>query len=113
MLGESGRARMRKTKTVKTTTKTAEHLPGHVQKRFVRCGKTNCRCAVSSNKHAAFYRIWFENGRRVQRYVRQQDVETINAACQKNRNLKAKLRRGRAEYRQNLAEIRLLLKGIF
>ena len=113
MLVEREHLRMTKTKTAKTATKTTEHLPGHVQKRLVRCGKSNCRCADSGNKHAAFYRVWFENGRRVQRYIRQRDVQRVNAACRKNRNSKAKLRRGRTEYRQNLAEIRRLLKGIF
>jgi hypothetical protein len=103
---------MRKTKTVKTTTKTTEHLPGHVQKRFVRCGRSNCKC-TAGDKHIAFYQVWFENGRRLQRYIRQQDVPRVGAACLKNRNLQAKLREGRAEYRQNLAEIRRLLKGIF
>jgi hypothetical protein len=113
MLAKKRRANARKTKTVKTTTKTAELLPGHVQKRFVRCGKSNCRCTDSANKHAAFYRVWFQDGRRFQRYVKRKDVEKINAACLKNRNLQSKLRRGRAEYQQNLAEIRQLLKGIF
>lgn len=114
MLGKKGRARMRKTKTVKTATKTSiDSLPGHVQKRRVYCGKSNCRCVFDNERHAAFYHVFVENGRRVQRYVRRKDVETIRAACLKNRKFQDELRRGRKEYLQTLNQMRGLLKRIF
>lgn len=83
-------------------------MPGHVQRRGVRCGRMNCRCA-RGQKHAAFYHVWDADGQRYQKYVRRADVERVRAACARYRALQATLREGRAEYRQMLARSRDLL----
>lgn len=77
-------------------------MPGHVQRRMVRCGRPNCRCA-RGQKHPAFYHIWDAGGRRFQVYVRRADVKRVRAACDRYRALQATLREGRAGYRRSLA----------
>jgi hypothetical protein len=87
-------------------------LNGHIQKRRVRCGKDNCRCATGE-KHTAFYHVWREAGKRFQIYVRKSEIEMIKTACRNNRILQTKLRKGRAEYKRNLKLMRQMLGEIF
>jgi hypothetical protein len=82
-------------------------LNGHIQKRRVRCGKSNCKCA-NGEPHTAYYHVWHTDGRRYQKYVRRSQVETIRHKCEQHRQLQIKLRAGRAEYKQLLARAREL-----
>jgi len=86
-------------------------LNGHIQKRRVRCGKFNCKCA-KGELHTAFYHVWHEGGRRFQRYVRRSQVENIRNACNLHRELQTKLRAGRAEYKQILFRARELFSRL-
>ncbi|MDQ3747412.1 MAG: hypothetical protein M3367_00125 [Acidobacteriota bacterium] len=82
-------------------------LNGHIQKRRVRCGKSNCKCA-NGEPHTAYYHVWHADGRRYQKYVKRSQVETIRHKCEQHRQLQIKLRAGRAEYKQLLAHAREL-----
>ncbi len=103
------RACAMKIKSLNPATKMNELENGHIQKRRVRCGKPNCKCA-RGDFHTAFYHVWHKGGRRFQRYVRRSQVKNMRNACELNRNLQSKLRFGRAEYKQMIARIRELLK---
>ena len=96
-----------KTKTVNPATKMNDLLNGHIQKRRVRCGKPNCKCA-GGELHIAFYHVWHDSGQRFQRYVRRSQVENLRHKCEQNRRLQTKLRAGRAEFKQLLARAREL-----
>lgn len=98
-----------KTKNQKGTTK-IELVPGHVERRRVRCGKPNCRCA-RGQFHAAHYHVWKSDGVRHQRFVRRADVPAMLAACDEHRQLQAQLRAGRAQYRRMLARLREMFGG--
>ena len=84
-------------------------LNGFVQKRRVRCGKSNCKCARGA-LHTAFYRVWYDEGRRFQQYVRGSELEAVRAACDSHRELQKQLRKGRGEYKQLIARACQLLK---
>src|SRR5262249_10006079 len=86
-------------------------LPGFVTALRVRCGKANCRCA-RGDRHLAHYHVTYCGGVRARRYVRHEDVQAMLAACEAHRDLQAKLRAGRAEYKQLLAQTRNLAKLI-
>ena len=83
-------------------------LNGFVQKRRVRCGKSNCKCAKGKS-HIAFYRVWYDEGQRFQQYIRRSELESVRAACESHRELQKQLRKGRGEYKQLIARARLLL----
>jgi len=100
-----------KLKLMDPATKMPGLQPGHVQKRRVKCGKTNCRCA-HGKLHDAFYHVWHAEGRRFQRYVQRSQVDDIRAACEAHRALQIQLRAGRAEYRHTLARTRELFRMI-
>ncbi len=84
-------------------------LNGHIQKRRVRCGKPNCKCA-RGEPHTAFYHVWHDGGRRFQKYVRRSQVETLRHQCEQHRRLQIKLRAGRIEYKQILVRARELMR---
>ncbi len=88
----------------------SELLNGHLQKRRVRCGKQNCKCA-KGEPHTAFYHVWHCNGRRYQKYVRRSQVDNVRRACQTYRELQIKLRFGRIEHKQLLARARALIRA--
>ncbi len=91
-----------KTKTANPATKMSKLLNGHIQKRRVRCGKQNCKCA-NGEPHTAFYHVWHCDGVRYQKYIRRSKVEQVRQACQEHRELQTRLRFGRAEHKQILA----------
>ncbi len=103
------RACAMKIKSLNPATKMNELENGHIQKRRVRCGKPNCKCA-RGDFHTAFYHVWHEGGRRFQQYARRSQVDKIRVACDSNRALQANLRFGRAEYKQMIARMRELLR---
>ncbi len=85
-------------------------LNGHIQKRRVKCGKPNCKCARGES-HTAFYHVWHIDGRRCQRYVRRSQVENLRNKCRQYKELQTKLRAGRAEYKQMIARARELFRS--
>ena len=93
-----------KTKNQKRATK-IEPQAGHVQRRRVRCGKPNCRCA-GGQFHAAHYHVVKAGGVRYQRYIRRADVPAQSQACAEYRALQAELRAGRENYRNMLRRLR-------
>jgi len=84
-------------------------LPGFVARVQVRCGKSNCRCSRGS-RHIAHYHVTYNCGVRSRKYVRQDQVARVRAACEAHRVLQAQLRAGRAKYKELLAETRKLVK---
>ena len=86
-------------------------LKGHIQKRRVRCGKSNCKYA-KGKLHIVYYHVWREGGKRFQRYIKKSQLEAIITACQTNRTFQVQLRAGRAEYKQMLALARELFSRI-
>jgi len=86
-------------------------LNGHIQKRRVRCGKLNCKCAKGF-PHTAFYHIWHTDGMRYQKYVRKSEVQTLLQRCEQYRQLQIKLRAGRVEYKQLFARARELFRSL-
>jgi hypothetical protein len=86
-------------------------LNGHIQKRRVRCGKPNCKCA-GGELHTAYYHVWHTDGRRYQKYVRKSKVETVRRQCEQYRQLQIKLRAGRIEYKQMIARARELFRSL-
>src|SRR5215207_2324964 len=97
----------RENKKSKRATK-IEPTPGHVQRRGVRCGKANCKCA-RGELHTAYYHVWKCDGVRCQRYVRRADVGSVRRACDAYRETQREMRAGREQYRGMLRRLRELL----
>jgi hypothetical protein len=93
-----------RTKKSKRATKIEPHA-GHIQRRRVRCGKSNCRCARGQS-HVAYYHVWKSDGVRYQRYIRRADVGAMRRACAEHRALQAELRAGRENYKAMLRRLR-------
>ena len=96
-----------RTKKSKRATK-IEPTPGHFQRRGVRCGKANCKCA-RGELHTAYYHVWKCDGVRCQRYVRRADVGSVRRACDAYRETQREMRAGREQYRGMLRRLRELL----
>jgi len=55
--------------------KTAREIRnGGIYRQYVKCGKTNCRCATGE-KHPAYYYFTRKNGKLRKTYVRRSDLE--------------------------------------
>lgn len=83
-------------------------LPGHIERRRVRCGKPNCKCARGAY-HIAHYHVWHSGGTRFRRYIPAVIVEDVRRACAEHRALQTQLHAGRAEYRKTLRQARELI----
>src|SRR5688500_10562252 len=100
--------RVTKTKVENLATKI---LPGHIEKRRVRCGKPNCKCAKGKS-HTAFYHVWYSDGQRFRKYIRRAKVETTRQSCESHRQLQAGLRIGRVEYKRMIRQFREILGSV-
>ena len=88
-----------------------ELLPGHVERRMVRCGKPNCKCACGALHGPYHYHITTDAARRTRRYIRRADVESVQQACQAHRELQAELLAGRQYFKMILARAKELLRA--
>lgn len=86
-------------------------LPGHVERRRVKCGKPNCKCARGVY-HVAHYHVWHSGGVRFRQFVRAAEVAGVRAACDEYRDLQAQLRSGRASYRAMISRFRESLRTL-
>ena len=84
-------------------------MPGFVATVRIRCGKSNCCCA-RGDRHFAHYRVTYDRGVRIRKYVRRDELLEVLAGCEAHRNVQAELRTGRAEYKELLAQTRKLVK---
>jgi hypothetical protein len=92
-------------------TKNSETLPkipflGVVLPQWVRCGKSNCRCAQGRLHGPYFYRFWREGGRLRKTYVRPAEVEEVRAACEARRRERKRVSVGLRLWRQMAALLR-------
>ena len=90
-----------------------KHDDGAVCLRWVRCGRSWCRCTNGGPKHGPYYaRYWWRDGRRHKCYVRQEDAAQAAAACADRREAERSERARTAETRKWWREVRALIKEI-
>ena len=65
----------------KPAPKTAlDRVPGHIEVKYVRCGKAHCRCA-RGELHGPYYRrAYWTGGQRQRTYVQRGTLDTTRAA---------------------------------
>ncbi len=101
-----------KTKTQKVLPKT---MPGTVHVQYVRCGKSNCKCAGGELHGAYYYHFVRVGGRLRKRYLKASEIDETRKACfrrqceEKTRRLQAKTVWNQLrELRSNLRELKTL-----
>lgn len=109
MLRHDGDRERGETKNSNLTTKI---LPGHVERRVVRCGKSNCKCRRGEPHGFYYYLVITSENLRFRRYIPLADVAWVMQACENHRQLQAELRAGRQQYKSLLSQARALLGGV-
>ena len=84
-------------KSAETTTK-IEPLRGSLEQRFIRCGRSNCKCAKGELHGPYYLRRWQRRGKRCSKYVKKRDVFVTFHAV--------------SEYKRNKQETRELIRSI-
>jgi hypothetical protein len=84
---------------------------GAVCVRWVRCGRSWCRCMSGGPQHGPYYaRYWWQDGRRHKTYVRQAEAPLILVACadrqQREREARAQANEAHEQWRRIRAQIR-------
>lgn len=67
-------------------------LPGKLCEQFIRCGKAGCRCQEGERHGPYYYRIWREGSRVQKVYVKREEMDAVQAACDSYRDYLAGLR---------------------
>lgn len=95
------------TKSDKAPPKTAPVIMrGHIEAKYVRCGKASCRCA-RGELHGPYYRrAYAAGGRRERHYVRLGAVDTTRAAIAAWRSQRERVRADRMTVRRFRALLR-------
>jgi hypothetical protein len=89
-------------------TDSVEPLPGSLHAAWVRCGKAGCRCAWGELHGPYWRRQWRERGRTRRAYVKQADVEQVQAGLEAWRESHPPAR----ALRQELVVLRRLMRLI-
>lgn len=63
-------------------------LNGTVHAQFVRCGKSNCKCADGELHGAYYYHFVRVDGRLKKRYIKPSEVEAVQQACNERQAIK-------------------------
>jgi hypothetical protein len=79
-----------------------------VSVQYVKCGKSNCRCANGALHGPYYAKLWKVNGRMRKAYVRLKEVENAQADWEKKRQE----RRQRKEFEKSLRGLNKLCKGV-
>lgn len=104
----SGTRESRKTKTPKVGTK-IDPLPGDLNARMVRCGKSNCRCSTGKLHGPYYVRRWRVHRERHSMYVKKQDVAGVKTAVLTYRCQQKRFRRELSDALKTLRGLRSIL----
>jgi hypothetical protein len=99
-------------KKTKKSNLTPKMLPGNIERRMVRCGKPNCKCAKGELHGPYYYHQTWSGTEHQRRYITLANVPEVTEACETYRQLQASLRVGREEYKQMMAQMRHLLRSL-
>jgi hypothetical protein len=98
----------------KSANSPAKILPfdGSIARRYVRCGKENCRCQ-SGNLHGpyVYVRVYREGVRRWQ-YVRNGDVDSFLFGRDQQRKKRKQVKQEQALFHQEWRELKSLLRSM-
>jgi hypothetical protein len=108
----------RKKKSKEKPTK-IELLRGHIEVRYVKCGRANCKCA-KGELHGPYHLLrWKSAGRKITRYVKKGEEQAVFATVSAYRRKKVEQRQQRDSYmelgreiRENNKRVRLILQLI-
>jgi len=89
-----------------TITDLTSLLPGEVCAQYIRCGKSGCRCRLGERHGPYYYRIWREGSRVQKAYVRREDLDAVQAACDAYRTYQRHLRQMRLQREKLTQDIR-------
>jgi len=81
-------------------------LPGTVHEQWVRCGRSNCRCADGQLHGPYFYRFWREKGRLRKQYVKPDAVDDVRRSCQNRQQSHEQINAAWGVWQQLLERIR-------
>lgn len=92
-------------------------LPGAVVSRYIKCGKSTCRCQNGALHGPYFYRMWRVRGRLRCTYVRKRDVEAVRAACAAWHAQEQEARKTRRQiealYMEEFREMRAQIRALY
>lgn len=87
-------------------------LPGAVVAHLVRCGRSNCRCAHGKLHGPYFYRYWREGSTRRKAYVRKNEAQAVQIACDAYRAEQRECREIMQESAAEWRRLKTLLKEL-
>lgn len=64
-------------KKFETETPKIEPLPGFIEIRYVKCGRSNCHCSTGKGHGPYHYWVYKTGGRKFKKYVKPEDLQTI------------------------------------
>jgi hypothetical protein len=74
-------------------------VPGHIEVKYVRCGKARCRCAAGELHGPYYRRAYWTGGQRQRLYVQRGTLDATRAAVRAWRAEREKLRADRSAVR--------------
>lgn len=87
-------------------------MPGTVHAQYVKCGKSNCKCADGELHGAYYYHFIRVGGRLKKRYLKADEVRQVQKACLLRQQQERKRHTINADNWRHLRELRSELREI-
>jgi hypothetical protein len=85
---------------------------GSVERRFVRCGRVNCKCAKGELHGPYTYVRTYRGGKRWRKYVKNDDVSALFQARKRRQEWIKEMKQAQDEFRQQWRELKSLLRSV-
>lgn len=60
-------------------------LPGYIEERYVKCGRSNCHCNTGKGHGPYHYRVYRRRNRKFKEYIKKEDVSYFSACINERR----------------------------
>jgi hypothetical protein len=103
---------MRRKKISEKVATKIDPLPGHLEEKYVSCGRPNCCCAKGKLHGPYFYRRWERRGHRHTKYVRKGEVLSVKNSISAFQCVQSERRETRNRNQQLIREIQEHSKSV-
>jgi hypothetical protein len=76
---------VKREKNFEIETPKIEPLPGFIETRYIKCGRSNCHCSTSKGHGPYHYWIYKNGNQRFKKYVKKEDLPVISARIEARR----------------------------
>ena len=85
-------------------------LPGFIETRYIKCGRSNCHCTTGKGHGPYHYWVYKSGNRKFKKYVKRDDLPIISARIEERRRREKESVKFKKEVKQRWREFKAQLR---